>query len=491
MTGRVRRKVLMIDIPTYEVKLPEPHKALLSKRLRAQVRLWENRTQLKMIKGGIPYSRGLLTLAACLCACDFQVKYLIHSDPVDRDKIPGLLQEADFVCINAMTPTVQIAVDLCRLAKTLNPAIMTVLGGPHIDSRAVETVQTYAAVDFAMIGEAEDRLLALLQTPDKPDSVGGLVYRSLTEKMSRTAAKIDPVVTSNLPMPAYDLLSRPLAQYSHHIKTYRGCPYQCYFCSDRHSWNSPHDSEHDLEQVVAELTYLAERLAPGTLMHFSDSILNLRWERTSEMLDRIKRRNLGLQFAFDTRVDLIKADQVKSLVDAGFIYFRMGFESLHNDVLHLAKKASTHEKEIEASQIIRAVSRQAAIHAYILTGLPGTTRESLSADVVNIFELVKQDIVDTVGNKIMVPYPGTPYGDSPHTHGVHLLHQDWSKYDRRSYPVFQLDDVSADEIYFGYLQQEAALAKAYTDKLGGVSVYDQTGTSGLGYVYQYYVDAVW
>ena len=54
MTGRVRRKVLMIDIPTYEVKLPEPHKALLSKRLRAQVRLWENRNQTKMIRAAYP-----------------------------------------------------------------------------------------------------------------------------------------------------------------------------------------------------------------------------------------------------------------------------------------------------------------------------------------------------------------------------------------------------------------------------------------------------
>jgi radical SAM superfamily enzyme YgiQ (UPF0313 family) len=331
----------------------------------------------------------------------------------------------------------------------------------------------------------------LLQDPDNPAAVGGVAYRSSAEKLPGALAGITPVIASELPMPAYDLLTRPLAQYSHHIKTYRGCPYQCYFCTDRRSWNSPRDSEHDLEQVMAELTYLASRMAPGTLMHFSDSILNLRWERTSEMLDRIRQRNLGLHFAFDTRVDLIEEKQVKALVDAGFIYFRMGFESLHDDVLRRSKKASTHEKELAASRIIRAVSRQAAIHAYILTGLPGTTRESLSVDVVNIYELVKQDVVDTVGNKIMVPYPGTPFGDSPETYGIHLLHHDWSKYDRRSYPVYQLDEVSADEIYYGYLQQEAALAQAYTERLGQDSFDFPTNPSGLGYVYQYYVEAVW
>jgi anaerobic magnesium-protoporphyrin IX monomethyl ester cyclase len=489
-SGISRRNVLMIDIPTYEARLPDLHKTLLRKRLHAQVKLWQERTGTQKIQGAIPYSRGLLTLAACLQAAGFRVKYLIHSDPADRARIPDLLREADFVCINAMTPTVQLAADLCRLAKTLNRSSVTILGGPHIDYRAVETLQAYPTVDFAMLGEAEYRLPALLLAPDKPEVVGGLGYRLVNGEVQVSDARIEPVRAATLPRPAYELLSRPLAQYSHHLKTYRGCPYQCYFCTDRRSWGSPDASEHDLDQVVDELTFLAGQLLPGTLLHFSDSIFNLRWQRTGELLDRIKRSDLNLQFSCDTRVDLIEASQIKALADAGFVYFRMGFESVHDHVLQISKKASTRDKELEASRIIREASQRAAIHAYILTGLPGATRRSLAADVMNIYELVQNDIVDTAGNKILVPYPGTPFGDVPETYGIHIRHQDWSQYDRRSYPVYRLNEASSDEIYFGYLQQEAALTQAYIEKLGGAAFNYRDVESGLGYVYRYYVETL-
>jgi radical SAM superfamily enzyme YgiQ (UPF0313 family) len=486
------RNVLMVDIPTYFVELPENHKNLLKTRVSAQVKLWQDRVGINMIKGGLPYSRGLLTLAASLERHSFSVQYLIHSDPVDRALIPEYAKEADFLCIYVMTPTLHIAVSLCDVAKNINPKIVTILGGPHIESRPRETLQGNANVDFVMIGEVDDRLPVLLNSIKQPDSIGGTVYRLPNGDVQMSGAPLMPVVVSELPMPAYHLLRRPFQKYSHHIKTYRGCPYECNFCVDRKSWKSVDKSAHTLDQVIDELRFFSKRLQPATLVHFSDSILNLRWEnRTQELIDRIKKADLGLYFAFDTRVDLIESAQVKALVDAGFIYFRMGFESVHDNVLQISHKSSTRDKEWDASRIIRSVSQKAAIHAYILTGLPGTTRQSLAEDATNIYNLIVNDIVDTAGNKILVPYPGTPFGDHPEAYGINILNDDWKYYDRRSYPVYSLNGVSADEIYYGYLHQEAALIEAYTQKIGATSFSHADVLKGLGYVYQHYVDAVW
>jgi radical SAM superfamily enzyme YgiQ (UPF0313 family) len=438
-----------------------------------------------MIRPGLAYSRGLLTLAACLELDGFEVKYLVHSDPQDRADILNLAAEADAVGITVMTPTLHIASSICKDIKNLNPETLTILGGPHPSQRALEILSEDSNIDFVIIGEAERRLPLLLRSTDKPDTIGGVAFRQARGEAQLSSVPIAPVSVPQLPMPAYHLLRRSLSQYGHNIKTARGCPYQCTFCVERSSWRSSRLSSHTIEQVLQELEFLAVHLRSGTLLHFSDAILNLDKDRTHEMVDRIKRAQLNLFYSFDTRVDLVDFEEIRELSAAGFIYVRMGFESVQDKVLKINRKSTTRQKEELASQIIREAFPAAAIHAYLVTGLPGSTRQSIAADVDNIRELTRNDRVDIIGNKILVPYPGTPSYEDASDLGIEILTHDWSKYDRRSYPVFRLDSLSANEIYFGYLHQEAALAEEYFKKIGDVPSKDDV-SEGLDYLYENY-----
>ena len=111
------KRVLLIDVPTYRVSLPEVHRALIEKRLRLQSILWKRRVGKEMIRPGLSYSRGLLTIAACLEQKGFRVAYLNHSDPFDRPDIPEMVKEADAVCITVLTPTMHLVIRLCRKIK--------------------------------------------------------------------------------------------------------------------------------------------------------------------------------------------------------------------------------------------------------------------------------------------------------------------------------------------------------------------------------------
>lgn len=475
----------MIDIPTYSVVLPDLHRELIEKRLRLQSVMLEKRLGTKFLRPSLTYSRGFLSLATCLERSGFLVKYLVHSDPFDRTRILDLAKEADFVCITTLTPTFNLARSIIASIKNVNPKCISIIGGPHINAVFENALLEAPEIDYAIIGESEERLPALLININNPDSIGGVAYRDKAGVATSKLAFSSPIV-SDLPIPNYSLLSRPLSDYSHNIKTVRGCPYKCGFCAERLSWVSSGSSSQDVEQVIIELKIINNQLEPQSLIHFSDAIFNLNWDRTAELLARIKTEIPSALFSCDTRADLISETQVKEMKDARVVYLRMGFESVHNEILELSKKSSTANTQREASEIIRSVDQQIGIHAYMVTGLPGTTRESLALDAIEIQRMIETGSVDVVGNKILVPYPGTPFHESANGLGVRVITKDWSKYDRRSFPTFELENLSSDEIYFGYLNQEAALNNSYEKALGEYVSRIHADDLSLDYIYSNY-----
>jgi radical SAM superfamily enzyme YgiQ (UPF0313 family) len=483
LSGQKIRRVLLIDIPTYEVDLIESHRGMLEKRLRAQSLLLERRIGTRITRPGLSYSRGLLTIAASLERRGFSVRYLNYSDGIEQGRLLQLAREADAIGITVITPVFEIVKDICDRIKDVNHDVRIVLGGPHVTARPKQTLELCHSADYAMVGECEFRLPALLTSIENPDEVAGTAYRE-NDAVRISSADITSIAVSETPLPAYHLLRRSISDYAHNIKTARGCPYKCRFCSDRLSWQSSDLSQRNVQQVFQEIEMLSKFLPSGTLVHFSDAVFNLDQGHTEELVD--------LLFSFDTRVDLVQGEQVRALVDAGFVLFRLGFESLYDDVLDISAKSITYEEQRKASEMIRRISDRAAILAYMLVGLPGTTRESILMDAVNIRRAVEDDLVDFMANKILVPYPGTPYYDEAASMGILIQTREWERYDRRSYPVYRLENLSSDEIYFGYLLQQAVLAQAYLDNLEAIGFTKRdldAVTSGLDYVYSNYIQS--
>lgn len=479
------KNILFVDIPTYRVVLPDLHRDLIDKRLRFQNAILEDRIGRKFYRPALSYSRGLLTLAACLEREGYKIHYLVHSDPLDRDQIYLLGKEADVICVNAMTPTFNIARELVANVKKVNPDCVSIIGGPHINAVQESALIEGVEFDYAMVGECENRLPQLIKGLDNPSDIPGVIFRSNQDvKMNRS--NLGVVMVYDIPLPAYHLLKRPLSFYSHNIKTFRGCPYKCSFCAERLTWTSVQQASHTIDQVIKELMIISRDMNANTLIHFSDAVFNINWSRTKEMLDRIRSNFPNLLFSCDTRVDMINEEHVSQLCSSNVMYIRMGFESLHNSILSKADKASSHDMQLMASQIIRAANKNIGIHAYLLTGLPSSTRETIAADGIWIRNLVKSGGVDVVGNKILVPYPGTPFYEKSQEYGINILTKNWSAYDRRSYPVFRLNELSADEIYFGYLQQEAILKNAYEEILGKNAHNLLNGEASLDYIYSNY-----
>lgn len=485
-----QRNVLLVDLPSYAVPVTSPYREVLERRLKAQSVISKERLGFTLHRPGLPYSRGLLLIAAYLEQRGHHVQYLIYPDPYDAAKFADLCKEADVVGFTAMTPVVQQAYALCQRAKALNPSLLCVLGGAHANVIAAYCLEECPELDVVITGEGIIPLADLVDHLDAYQDIAGISYRQTGQIItSNPPHHQQPILAAEMPGPAYHLLSRSIASYAHNIRTFSGCPYQCDFCIERLSWRG-RKGHNSLQSIVEEIRHVSQGSAPGTLIHFSDSIFTLDKERTLELCYLLTKAQLNTVFSCDTRVDHIDADIVKALADAHFATIRLGVEDLNDTILHTINKNITTDQTLQAFDIIRRIAPHMIILAYMLTGLPGSTLDTIRYAADNIRRMIVQEQVDMIGNKILVPYPGTPYFQTPAQHQMEILHHNWSKYDRLSLPVYRMSNMTEYQIYFSFLTLESIQLQAYEARIGHSPSIDQAPPESLDYVYRSYVQQI-
>ena len=84
--------------------------------------------------------------------------------------------------ISSTTLSIFHAHALAERAKQLLPELRIVLGGPHVSAAPEETLERFPAFDIAVVGEGEQTLVELLQTPGRdggsPRRGAGIYWRS-------------------------------------------------------------------------------------------------------------------------------------------------------------------------------------------------------------------------------------------------------------------------------------------------------------------------
>ncbi len=482
------RSVLLVDIPCYAVPIASPYRELLERRFKAETVINEQRRGFSIRRPDIPYSRGLLLIAGYLEQQGHQVRYLVYSDHSDAQNFIELCQEAHVIGFTAVTPVVQQVYELCRQAKQLQPSVLCVLGGPHATAMAGHCLVECPDLDIVITGSGEVPFAQVVSHLSSYQDVAGIIYRQSKYELVQNppSRQEQSLATADLPGPAYHLLSRSINAYGHNIRTYAGCPYKCNFCIERLSWHGRR-GHNSLERVIDELRFVTQGALARTLIHFSDSIFTLDKNRTIELCDRLAKAQLNAVFSCDTRVDHIDADIVKALAAAHFVSIRLGIEDMDDGILQTVNKGILAGQSLYALEAIRSIAPHIIIHAYMLTGLPGSTMETLHNTAHTIRSLILQGKVDVIGNKVLVPYPGTPYFHSSEQYNMQMLHTHWYKFDRLSLPVYRLTSLTEYQIYFGFLALESVQLQAYEERIGNPHCINQANADSLDYAYRSYV----
>jgi len=231
--------------------------------------------------------------------------------------------------------------EVARIAKQVDPGIVTVLGGPHVSLSDTDTLEHIPEVDILVFGEGEVTIRELLTAINSGSGLGkvrGIAFRDpLDPGNIRITPPRPPIPDLDvLPIPDRSLL--PLDRYRFSIRTRdgqnrkvanmitsRGCPFNCYFCSTPRNWgrktrgHSPRRVADEIEDAIVNYN--------ARYIWFFDDTFNYSKKRVHAIMDHIIERKFDIKFTCEFRIDLVDEPLLEKMRKAGLELGSFGVEA--------------------------------------------------------------------------------------------------------------------------------------------------------------------
>ncbi len=312
------------------------------------------------------------------------------------------------VGISVMTPSYPRAVEICKVIKSNDKNIITVLGGHHVSAVGKEVLEQSSNTDFAVIGEGEitfHDLLELLNS-DKPhyEDIQGLAWRDNTNNIHINDNRELIKEIDSLPFPARDLVD--MDQYRLHsyidfgkksatMITSRGCPYKCAFCSSWLTMGAKYRFR-SVESIMGEIRDLVESGIDHIV--FEDDTMALKRSRIMEICDALIAMPNRPTWYCLTRVDTMDYELAKKFKAAGCKMINFGIESGSPEILELIGKKISLVKAVEAIDACRKAGLRT--QCTFIVGFPIDSEKSMD---------MTYDIAKKINPTIAIFFPLTPY----------------------------------------------------------------------------------
>ena len=307
------------------------------------------------------------------------------------------------------------AMNICKIAKGIDPKIITILGGAHPSAMPEETLKE-KEVDYVIVGEGEYALRNLLNAVENRKSISslkGVAFRDKAGISFEAGDKIEDL--DQLPFPAWDML--PMEKYFA-IKrphggtarktpffpmiTSRGCPNACTFCSIHTVWGRKYRSR-SAANVLSEIRYLRDKFNCKEIF-FEDDNLTLDKNRAMLIFKGIieKFRKITWSSPNGVAVNTIDDELLNVIKKSGCRALSFGIESGDAHVLNNIIKKSVNIPHAE--KIIKDAGRMGIeTSVFFVIGFPDETRAQLE----NTLKLSEEIKADNINFFFATPLPGT------------------------------------------------------------------------------------
>ncbi len=302
--------------------------------------------------------------------------------------------------------------------KNINPEANVVLGGPCTIFPPEVILKYGQSIDIVVKNEGEEPMLEICQefkknkSLDNFEHIPGISYRHNNRIFTNRDASYADL--NRLPFPKRELL--PNRYYKIHppfglyppftlMETNRGCPYRCSFCSLAQPLR-----ERSVDNVVEEIKEVIKKFRIKEI-YFTDSTFTYNRERILNLCNKILENNIKVAWTCRTRVDLVSADLLKTMSQAGCYTVSYGIESGSQEFLNQFNKDIT----IECIKNAFQWSKEAKIRtiAYIILD------SSLGSDVATkeTLDLIKSIKPDFVLYSKLLLKPNSSLGEELVTEG--------------------------------------------------------------------------
>jgi len=268
------------------------------------------------------------------------------------------------------------ATEVVATLKKLRPDITIVLGGPEV-SYEVESQPIIQLADYVITGEAD------------------LAFAKICAELlsgNRPANKIIPAE-----LPDFARLKLPYRLYNEqdighriiYVEASRGCPFTCEFCLS--SLDIP-VRQVPLPELLGQLDGLLQRGVRQ--FKFVDRTFNLNLNVSKAILEFfLERYQPGRFYHFEMIPDRLP-EGLRELIrqfPRGSLQFELGIQTFNPEVGQLIKRRQNYERLEENLRFLRAETG-VHVHADLIVGLPGETRESFAVGFDRLVALGPQEI---------------------------------------------------------------------------------------------------
>ena len=367
-----------------------------------------------------------------------------HSYDDIRKRIEA--ERPDVIGTTAFTAEIVDALRLLKLAKEIDPKILTVLGNVHPTFCYEEIFKDNASiVDYIVMGEGEQTMVELmdcLTAGGDPAKVRGLAF---SRNGAVTVTPSRPFIhdLDSLPM-AWDLVDWSIYTYKPMegsvlaiTSTSRGCSQKCSFCSQQLFWKRNWRGR-SAENVVAELEHLRDTYGVNVVM-FADETPTLDGKRWEKFLDLMIERRVGVKILMETRVDDIIRDEpiMDKYRRAGVDHLYVGVEATTQAALDTFNKNIKVEDSKRALDLINA--QDIVSETSFVLGMPDDTPESMAKTL----ELAKYYNPDMAFFLAIAPWP---YSEIYPSVKDHIEVKDYSRYNLVE-PVIKPKNMTLKEVH--------------------------------------------
>lgn len=354
-------------------------------------------------------------------------------------QFPCYLEEynPDILGIQCYTHDLKFVREALRMAKDINPKVVTIVGGPHPSSASEETMRYFSKdLDYGFAGEAEKGFSMLLDKFVNHNAIGfeeipGLIWHKSGEKI-KINERMFVENLDELGFPAWDLIRPNTYPESQHGAFYRkfpiapiiltrGCPFRCTFCAGNNI-SGRKIRTRSVNNILSEIALLYNDYGIREF-HIIDDNFSMRRDFTKSFLDGLINLNLNISWATPNglRMDTLDEELLDLMKKSGLYLISLGIESGSDRILNLMKKGITTEKIRRYVALIKKSGIDIA--GFFILGFPGENRQDMEETIRFSLEL---DLI-RANFFTFLPFPGTEsYQELARNDGLEQI--DWERF---------------------------------------------------------------
>jgi anaerobic magnesium-protoporphyrin IX monomethyl ester cyclase len=295
----------------------------------------------------------------------------------------------DIVGCTAITPAIYKAERLLQIAKEVNPAIVTVLGGIHGTFMYPQVLKEAPWIDAIVRGEGEQVFLNFVTAVDDGswardrNTVRGIAFLDTTQGEAGmvVATPAEPSIKDlDRIVPDWGILEWdkyiyiPMNRRVAIPNFARGCPFTCTFCSQWKFWRDYRIRDPKL--VVDEIESLVKDHGVGFFI-LADEEPTIHRKKFIQFCEELIERKLDVLWGINTRVtDILRDEKLLPMFrKAGLVHVSLGTEAAAQLKLDRFNKETTIEQNKKAIRLLREAG--IVSEAQFIVGLENETAETL------------------------------------------------------------------------------------------------------------------